>query len=300
MKKVISISLGSPERDHSSVMKLGNQSIEVSREGVDGKVNDLIARVKELDGTVDCFGAGGYLIDFKVGDQKYKLRQAYKIKKAIIHTPIVDGGGVKDTIERNCMQNIKEEISEFISDKPKIALITSAIDRYGMASSLVDEGYDLLAGDLRFGLGVPKTLYSLKTVRRMARVLMPIVSKVPIQWLYPTGEKQSTNTPKHVKLFEKATIIAGDFIYTKKYSPKNLDGKVILTNTTTASDIDMLKEKGVSCVITTTPRIDGRTYGTNVFESAITAYSEKGRPLSIDEIQQIVDELGIKPQVLKL
>ncbi|MCK5141463.1 MAG: quinate 5-dehydrogenase, partial [Candidatus Heimdallarchaeota archaeon] len=97
--------------------------------------------------------------------------------------------------------------------------------------------------------------------------------------------------------YERATVIAGDYLYTKKYAPDNLDNKIILTNTTTAEDIDSLKDRGVAAVITTTPRVQGRSFGTNVLEAAVTAYSGLNRQLTDEEMKKCVDDLGLKAQV---
>lgn len=53
--------------------------------------------------------------------------------------------------------------------------------------------------------------------------------------------------------------------------PNRLDGKTILTNTVTAKDRVMLREAGVRTLITTTPRVNGRSFGTNVMEAALVA-----------------------------
>jgi hypothetical protein len=103
-----------------------------------------------------------------------------------------------------------------------------------------------------------------------------------------------------VKYFEESDLLAGDFLFMRKYMPKNLAGKTIVTNTTTEDNIALLKERGAKTVITTTPRFDGRSFGTNMNEAMLTAYAGKGRRLSDDELNELIDTLGIKPTVLHL
>lgn len=297
MKEVISISLGSSSRNHTGIMELGSQKIKVTREGTDGDTKKMVQRYEELDGKVDAFGAGGFLFGFHVGERYYKLYSSDKLVKNIKQTPIVDGSGIKDTIERNSLQMVWDEVSQFFENKPKTALITSTVDRYGMFMSIYDKEFDWKAGDFMFALGVPIAIKNIKTIHRLARVLMPVFGRLPIKYLYPTGEKQDKRTPKFEKMFNEATLIAGDFLYTKKYSPDDLTGKIILTNTTTKSDMDDLFARGVECVITSTPNVSGRTFGTNVLEAAVTAYADSKRPLTIEEIKPIIDELKLKPQV---
>ena len=78
--------------------------------------------------------------------------------------------------------------------------------------------------------------------------------------LYPSGLSQDENTPRFNRLFEKADIIAGDFLYIKKYLPLSVEGKIIVTNSVTPKDIEMLKERGVKLLVTSTPELDGRSF----------------------------------------
>jgi len=82
--------------------------------------------------------------------------------------------------------------------------------------------------------------------------------------------------------------------------PTDLSGKTIVTNTTTEDNIVLLKERGVKRIITTTPRFDGRSFGTNMNEAMLTAYVGKGRRLSDDELNGLIDELGVKPSEAQL
>ncbi len=82
--------------------------------------------------------------------------------------------------------------------------------------------------------------------------------------------------------------------------PDNLQGKVIATNTTTLKDLDMFRERGVAYVVTTTPQLDGRSFGTNMMEAALTAVAAKNRPLTHEELQEMLVKLDMKPSVHKL
>jgi hypothetical protein len=53
-------------------------------------------------------------------------------------------------------------------------------------------------------------------------------------------------------------------------------------------------------VITTTPRYEDRSFGTNMMEAVLTAYAGKGRPLNDDELNQIIDELDLRPTIMVL
>ena len=146
-------------------------------------------------------------------------------------------------------------------------------------------------------LGVPLPVYGIPAFKRVARVMLPIVSHFPMSMLF-YGSDGAEHKPKYVKYFEESDLIAGDFLFMRKYMPASLQGKTIVTNTTTEENIALLKERGAKIVITTTPRYDGRTFGTNMTEAMLTAYAGKGRNLTDAELNGLIDELGLKPEVI--
>ena len=80
----------------------------------------------------------------------------------------------------------------------------------------------------------------------------------------------------------------------------NMPGKVVVTNTTTPEDVELFRKAGVKYLVTTTPVLDGRSFGTNVMEAALVAISGKGRPLSLDENSELLEKLQFKPNMQEL
>jgi hypothetical protein len=105
------------------------------------------------------------------------------------------------------------------------------------------------------GLGAIKNSSSLAVP--WARIILPIVSYFPMSLIF-YGSDGAQHEPRYVKYFEGSELIAGDFLFMRKYVPSRLEGKTVVTNSTTKDDLTLLKERGVKMVITTTPRYDGR------------------------------------------
>ena len=82
--------------------------------------------------------------------------------------------------------------------------------------------------------------------------------------------------------------------------PARLDGKIVVTNTTTPKDVVLFQKRGISYLVTTTPVIDGRSFGTNMMEAALVALAGKGRALTTKELTALIDELGFEPQIQDL
>ncbi len=298
MKHAVSISLGSSARNKKVEITLGGETIVIERIGTDGDEKAARRMFAEMDGKVDAFGVGGVELYIRLGEKEYPLRSGINMIKDVRQTPAVDGRGLKHTLESRVMQVIEPQLDEPLS--PRKAMMTLGVDRFGMAQSLVNAGFDTVFCDLMFGLGLPIPLHSLKSLRRLGSILLPIVGLAPISMIYPTGDDQNEIVPKYEKWFKYGSVIAGDFLYIRKHLPDDLTGQSIVTNTTTAADVELLRERGLKYLITTTPVFEGRSFGTNMLEAALTAYAGKGRPLTDAELVSLLDELGIAPTFQKL
>jgi hypothetical protein len=83
--------------------------------------------------------------------------------------------------------------------------------------------------------------------------------------------------------------------------PKNLNGKIILTNTVTNDDIIDLKSRGVSYLITTTPEFNNRSFGTNVLEAVLVSILNKNwEDITEEDYLDLIKKLDFKPRIEKL
>ncbi len=81
---------------------------------------------------------------------------------------------------------------------------------------------------------------------------------------------------------------------------ERMDGKVIATNTTTPADVGMFKNAGIRYLVTSTPVLEGRSFGTNMMEAALVAVSGKNRKLTHQEYDALLKQLGFEPQLQQL
>ena len=296
MKQAVSISLGSTARDKVVEVNLLGETVRIERRGTNGDIKQATELFNELDGKVDALGVGGIDLGEHTPWKFYPLQDAQRMVKNVKHTPLVDGGGLKTTLESRVMQFVEQQLPI----APRRAFLVAAITRYGMTESFIDANYEFVFGDMMFALGLPIAIRSTTALRRLAKILLPVVGRLPIEWLYPTGEKQDRNVPKYEKYYQWATVTAGDFLYVKQHLPLRMTGKVIVTNTTTVDDVEWLRQRGVKALVTTTPVYDGRSFGTNVMEAALVAASGKGRVLTQTELIEMIDQLKLEPQIQKL
>ena len=298
MKTVVGISLGSSKRNHEAVVDFLGQKYQVKRIGTDGNMKKMIEIIEELDGKVDAFGLGGIDLYIQAVDRRYSFRDARKIVKAAKITPIVDGSGLKNTLERRAIEYIAEN-SDLLEGSKKV-LLMSAMDRLGMAQAFEAAGAKMTYGDLLFAVGVPLPLKSLKSLAFVARLIGPLICQLPFSLIYPTGEKQTINKPRFSRYFLENEIIAGDFNFIYRNMPEKLPGRVIVTNTVTEADVEFLRQRGLKTLVTTTPEMQGRSFGTNVIEALLVSVAGGQHELSEDQYNALLKELKFVPRIVQL
>lgn len=296
---VVSVSLGTSRRDKTAEVTMLGRHLRIERRGTDGDKKRFAELVRELDGTIGCFGVGGTDAYLYAGSRRVVVRETLHLMRYAVKTPWVDGSGVKHTLERETIGRLQRTGTLDFTNKR--VLLMSAVDRFGMAEALAAHAKEVVYGDLLFGLGLNIPIRNYETVKRLARVILPIIARCPIDWFYPTGEKQEQNTPRFGRYFDQADIIAGDWHLIRRYMPLDLSGKIILTSSSRSSEIELLRQRGAHMLITTTPEINGEAFATNVMEAALVVLI--GRPpseLTAQDYLGKLDELGWQPTVLEL
>ncbi len=108
----------------------------LERLGTDGDMQRARQMLLALDGKVDAFGLGGTDLYIVAGDKRYTFREIAALVKGVIRTPILDGSGLKHTLEREAI----EQLEPLIHWKGCRTLLVSSVDRFGMAEALIGSG----------------------------------------------------------------------------------------------------------------------------------------------------------------
>ena len=300
MKEALSISIGSSQRNKSATVKLLGEDVRIERIGTDGDMQAARELFRKYDGKVDAFGMGGTDLALFVDKKRYLLHSVLPLIQDVKRTPVVDGSGLKNTLESQVAKILEENISAYLDQIGRKALVTTAVDRYGMLRAFLDSGFDCVFGDAMFSLGINLPVRKESGIKVLAAALMPIVGHLPFKWVYPVGEKQMERHPKYGWVFDWASVIAGDCHYITRYMPDRLEGKVIVTNTTTPADIDLFRQAGVKYLLTTTPVYEGRSFGTNMIEAGLLAANGHAGVIDYRQHQDYVQMMGELAQAANL
>ncbi|MEM7736756.1 MAG: quinate 5-dehydrogenase [Deinococcota bacterium] len=291
MKHIVSVSLGHPARDAVRETEILGEQVKLERIGVNGDFAKAASLIQDLDGKVDAIGLGGIILHAYIDGRRYTIRDAAKLASHAPNTPVVCGAGLKTYLEAEVVRRLDDQFNW----QGKRVLVTSAVDRYSMAEAFIAAGAQVTLGDLAFAVGIPIGIRNIMLFNNLAKAALPIAFRLPFQLLYPTGQQQSEAAPPAKKLerfrkfYDQAEVIAGDWHYVRQYLPTDLTDKIIVTNTNTEQNLIDLQARGVSSVITTTPRLEGRSVAVNVLEAALAAV--RGFPIQVADYKALASSL---------
>ena len=119
MKHAVSISIGSSKRDKAVEIELLGEKVVIERIGTDGDMEKAAQMYKELDGKVDAFGVGGADLGMMVANKWYPLYSVQSMVRYIKETPVVDGAGLKNTLENLLAPFIDAQIGDYMKKMGK-------------------------------------------------------------------------------------------------------------------------------------------------------------------------------------
>ena len=222
------------------------------------------------------------------------MLDAEKIKKKISR-PLYDGSYLKPLLDEMA---VKKALELNLLPPRFRALLTSYLDRPGLYESLIKAGAQkVLIGDAAFALKLPLFFSNKSFFTFLGQFTLPFLRNVPINYLYPLGEKQEKNLPRYFKTFAKSQVVAGDFHFIRRYCP-DLTGKVVITSTLREEDLSFLKSKGALAVVGSGGNFRGISMGANLLEAFVCAYFKK-KPWEItqDEYLNFLGAISYKPLV---
>ncbi len=110
MKRAVSISIGSSKRDKKVEIDILGEKVSLERIGTDGDMEAAAQLYRELDGKVDAFGVGGADLGLLIDEHWYPLYSVASLVRFVKITPVVDGHGLKLTLERHIADFLEKRI----------------------------------------------------------------------------------------------------------------------------------------------------------------------------------------------
>ncbi len=297
MKRIVSICLGSSQRDYHVLTTLLGQRIELRRIGTDGDVAQAAGLVREYDGRADAIGLGGLTPVFRVGEKRYPHREAMRILASARRTPVVDGGGIRAALAVGVVDEADRQLGGSLGDRR--ALVTSGLEHYPLAQALARRGAELRFGDPVFLLRLPflPKPRTLAQLHLCAAAILPIAALLPYRLLRPARLAREGRRPRAGGPFRWADLLAGDFASIRRFAPQDLRGKLVLTDDPSPEEIGDLRERGAAALVTMTPPLcrERPFVAADVLEAMAAAVMECGAPPQPADLLEFIDAAGWQP-----
>lgn len=273
MLEVVSVSLGSPARDHEARLTVAGTPFRVRRLGTGGDLRRAAALLRELDGRVHALGLGGANRALLLGGRACPLPAGEWLAAQVRRTPVADGARWKAAVEPEAVRRLAREGFPLPGRTVGLA---SILDRPALAAALERLGCRVRVGDALYALGLPFWFPSPRSFAPVARLTLPVLRRLPLRRLYPLGQRQDRVRGAPASLFAGIEVLAGDFLFLRHRLPPSLRGRAVVASSLAAGDVELLRERGLGAMATFAPRLGGRAFGANVWEAmAAAAY---GRP----------------------
>ncbi len=305
VKEIISISLGSSDRDYEFETEFLGQDFYIRRIGADGNLEKAAAMLAEWDKDADVMGLGHIKFPYEIGADRGKQKHAQKLEKLAsrIRTPVVTGESLRKVGYEWSLRHIQFKFGGNYFNNARV-LFLSGMTNYSMAKNMSEYTENLTFADPVLKNGISKFLNSLKELERYGGGIHEVLKWVPSKrFSSSVVPLKAWNEYIIRKAMQKANVIVvpyyGFYDYLEKCTLEELGGKIIITATAYDDRIQFLKERGVNVVIDSTPKILERVVAVNVLEALIIA--ALGKPpeeVTDDDLLEVVSEQRMDPRVV--
>ena len=254
MKKILVLHLG--DNDETTAASFLGQAIEIQRLGTGGDPDRAGALIAQYDNKFDAIALEGFASHLKLGAESRVHPIGSALKAATAHTPLVDGSGVRDGLERWAVMLADRAQPGIFSEK--VILMTPGLNHAGLIDELNKHSRTIRYADpfVFFNLPDFPLVGSKQTLERAAGLTLDRLHDAPFRRLHPLAGTPNAHRPESP--FHSADILAGDIGAIRRYAPALLERKTIVVEYATAEDLEDLRERGVSIVVTLMPSLDGK------------------------------------------
>ena len=298
MKQILIIHTG--EGSDTAEYSFMGHALRVRRAGCGGDAERARALIQEHDGRVDAIALEGMPAVLELGDTRRPHEVGATLPAVARQTPVVDGAGIRAGLERwGVILADRAQPGIFAQ---KHVLMVPGLNHNGLAGALERRAADLRYADpfIYFALPSAPLVGSRQTLGQAAGLTVEQLKDAPFHRIQPLPG--APDTPRDAGAFERADILAGDIGAIRRYAPGELKRKTVVVEWATDEDLDDLRARGVSIVVTMMPALDGRgelgRWSAATLEAIMVAIrSNPDAPLTEDTYLDLMADLDWTPAV---
>ncbi|MBF0205169.1 MAG: dehydrogenase, partial [Desulfamplus sp.] len=305
MKHITNISLG-PESDNYQIeTEFLGQKFTIKRFGTDGdlrKAEDLLlmwnkkADAIALSAIKYLYGQGSRTIMNK------DLKKLIKIANTLT-TPVTTGETLRRVSHEWSIRHAQFQLGNNFFTNARV-LFCSGMASEKIANVIAEYTNNLNFADPLFENSIPKILTSIESLNNYAQRIHRPLSWIPGKNIMSEQKQLKTvNSFVLKRAVKNSTVIVipyNDFHeYVNCFNEGELNDKVVITTTAYEDRIQILKEKGVSMIIDTTPKTIDRVVGVAVQEALMVSALDIPKTLGLkDDLLEIISEQNLEPRII--
>ena len=301
MQKIVCLHFR-PVHQRTEVVELFGQQISVKHIGCNKDLDIMAQYIATYDGDVASIALQGVARTLRLGKRKIEHESSKKLWEIAKTTPIVDGSGVRASMERWAVLLVTDAQPGIWSQKR--VLMVPGLNHYGLVNALYQYTKELRFADpiMYFALSTAPFVNRGGALGRLSEFTLSRMARGSFRILFPTAGMPRVERRKIP--FEWADVLAGDIGAIRRYSPNNLKNKIILTEFAMDEDIADLKARGVSTIITTLPTLCGgklSEHGAAIFEACLVAIRpDSSTPINENIYLNLIADLDWTPGIQHL
>ncbi len=286
------------EPDSQFTATLLGRSVTVVRRGAAGSVDRAIGIVREAaEAQADVIALEGIPLRLRIGKGQANSSRAADFRAAARPVPLVDGSGVRDSLNRWAIK-LAMSIDPIIWGY-KHMLLVPALNQDGLAAALAEHTDSVRYADSAVYLGWPLAIPGERALKQFSRLFLKKIAELPYDVISPPGGEA---TPRAERDFAWADVIAGDINLIRRYAPYTLKHKMVVSDSITDADLAELKARGVEKVLYTMPSLgEGAPRASAaVVEAVLAALRPAGAALTADTYLNLLADLTWQPELIDL
>jgi hypothetical protein len=283
VKRIIQISLGPSLDDNEFETRFLDQSFSIQRFGTDGDVEQASDLLLQWNKKADAIALGSVRLATAAGPKAGADKALVKLLKlgAKMQTPVTTGDTLRKVGHEWSLRHIQFKFGNNYFNNARVFFF-SGVTSLSIARVMAEYTENLQFADPLLESGVPKFINSLKDLGLYTGHLRSAMKWIPGKDVVASSEPVRAMTDYLMrKAIEDAHILvvphADFFKFLDHYTSEELNRKTVITSTAYDDRIDYLKDKGVSVVIDTTPRLLENAVGVSVLEALLMVAFDIGQ-----------------------
>lgn len=305
LKQIVNISLGASSDDYELKTHFLDQPFYIRRFGTDGSLEKIAEQLSFWDQKADAIGLGSLKFPYLIGTERRmaKIREQLKKFSAKIKTPVTTGDALRGVGHEWTLRHIQYKFGDNYFNNARV-LFFSGMTSATMAAVMAEYSDNLTFADPVFEDGVPKLLHSQSELKFYASGVTRVMRWLPIRILSRKGMPLNLIAEQLVKrAAANAQVLIVPYFEFYRYleclSIEELKNKTVITSTAYDDRIQYLKERGVTTVIDSTPKILEKVVGVSVLEAMIiAALGREDGQVGQDDLIELISEKRMDPRVV--